>query len=43
MQIVNVVDAWKGFDFLCGNYLMNGLHDSLYNASGKFCYETYSD
>ena len=28
---VNVVDAWKHSDFLCKNYVMNGLHDSLYN------------
>ena len=32
MQVVNTVDAWKHFDFLCRNYVMNGLHDSLYNV-----------
>ena len=32
MQVVNAVDAWKHFDFLCRNYVMNGLHDSLYNV-----------
>ena len=32
MQMVNAVDAWKHSDFLCRNYVMNGLHDSLYNV-----------
>ena len=32
MQVVNVVDAWKHSDFLCKNYVMNKLHDSLYNV-----------
>ena len=32
MQVVNAVDAWKHSDFLCRNYVMNGLHDSLYNV-----------
>ena len=32
MQVMNVVDAWKYFDFLCKNYVMNGLLDSLYNV-----------
>ena len=32
MQVVNVVDAWKHSDFLCRNYVMNRLHDSLYNV-----------
>ena len=32
IQVVNVVDAWKHSDFLCRNYVMNGLHDSLYNV-----------
>ena len=32
MQVVNVVDAWKHSDFLYKNYVMNGLHDSLYNV-----------
>ena len=32
MQVVNVVNARKYFDFLCMNYVMNGLQDSLYNA-----------
>ena len=32
MQVANVVDAWKHSDFLCRNYVMNGLDDSLYNV-----------
>ena len=32
MQVVNVVDAWKHSDFLCRNYVMNRLHDSLYTV-----------
>ena len=32
MQVVNVVDTWKYSDFLCRNYVMNGLNDSLYNV-----------
>lgn len=32
MQVMNVVDAWKHSDFLCKNYVMNGLHDFLYNV-----------
>ena len=32
MQVINIVDAWKHFDFLCRNCVMNGLHDSLYNV-----------
>ena len=26
------MDAWKHFDFLCINYVMNALIDSLYNV-----------
>ena len=36
MQVINAVDAWKHFDFLCRNYVMNGLHDSLYNVYCAF-------
>ena len=32
MQVINIVDAWKHFDFLCRNYVMNELHDTLYNV-----------
>lgn len=28
-QFVNVVDAWKHFEFLCRNYMLNGLTDAL--------------
>ena len=32
IQIISVVDAWKHFDFLCRNYVMNVLTHSLYNV-----------
>ncbi|KAL2485915.1 Uncharacterized protein Adt_30671 [Abeliophyllum distichum] len=32
IQAVSVVEAWKHSDFLCQNYVMNGLADSLYNV-----------
>jgi hypothetical protein len=32
VQAVNAVDAWKHSDFLCRNYVLNGLADSLYNV-----------
>ena len=31
IQVINVVDAWKHSDFLCRNYFVNVLTDSLYN------------
>ncbi|XP_027168509.1 uncharacterized protein LOC113768370 [Coffea eugenioides] len=31
-QAVSAIDAWKHSDFLCRNYIMNCLHDSLYNV-----------
>ena len=31
-QAVSAIDAWKHSDFLCRNYVMNCLHDSLYNV-----------
>ncbi|KAI3427701.1 uncharacterized protein J3R85_009272 [Psidium guajava] len=31
-QAFNALEAWKHSDFLCRNYVMNGLHDSLYNV-----------
>ena len=31
IQVINVVDAWKHYDFICRNYVMNALTDSLYN------------
>ena len=27
-----VVDAWNHFDFLCRNYVLNGLENTLYNV-----------
>ena len=32
IQVINVVDVWKHFDFMCRNYVMNALTDSLYNV-----------
>ena len=32
VQVVNAVDAWKHSDYLCRNYVMNSLHDSLYSV-----------
>ena len=32
IQDISVVDAWKHFDFLCKNYVMNSLTASLYNV-----------
>ena len=32
IQVINAVDAWKHSDFLCRNYVMNVLTDSLYNV-----------
>ena len=28
IQVINVVNAWKHYNFLCGNYVMNALTDS---------------
>ena len=32
VQAVSALDAWKHSDFLCRNYVLNGLVDSLYNV-----------
>ena len=32
IQVTSVMDAWKYSNFLCRNYVMNGLADSLYNV-----------
>ena len=32
IQVSSVVDAWKHSYFLCRNYVMNALTDSLYNV-----------
>ncbi|KAK3028600.1 hypothetical protein RJ639_039943 [Escallonia herrerae] len=32
-QTVAAVDAWKHSDFLCKNYILNGLDNALYNAN----------
>ncbi|GJX86693.1 retrotransposon protein, putative, ty1-copia subclass [Tanacetum coccineum] len=31
-QVVQAVEAWRHSDFLCHNYVLNGLVDSLYNV-----------
>lgn len=31
-RVVSAVDAWKHSDFLCRNYVLNDLHDTLYNV-----------
>ena len=31
-QIVITMDAWKHYDFLCKNYILNGLDNTLYNV-----------
>ncbi|GMP85165.1 hypothetical protein CsSME_00038436 [Camellia sinensis var. sinensis] len=31
-QVVAAVDAWKHGDFLCWNYILNGLDNTLYNV-----------
>ena len=30
IQVISAVDAWKHSDFMCRNYVMNALTDSLY-------------
>ena len=35
-QLVAAVEAWKHADFLCRNYLLNGLDNTLYNVSCAF-------
>ena len=32
IQVISVVEAWKHYDFLYRNYVMNTLIDSLYNV-----------
>ncbi|RVW73221.1 Retrovirus-related Pol polyprotein from transposon TNT 1-94 [Vitis vinifera] len=32
----NVIETWKHSDFLCRNYILNGLVDSLYNVYSSF-------
>ena len=35
-QVVIAVEAWKHVDFLCHNYLLNGLDNTLYNVYCAF-------
>ena len=35
-QVVTTVEAWKHADFLCRNYLLNGLNNTLYNVYCAF-------
>ena len=32
IQVINAIDTWKHSNFLCKNYVLNGLTDSLYNV-----------
>ena len=32
IQFISAADAWKHYDFLCRNYIMNALTNSLYNV-----------
>ena len=32
IQVSSAINAWHHYDFLCKNYVMNGLSDSLYNV-----------
>ena len=32
LQVAFAIDAWRHSDFLCQNYVLNGLHDTLYNV-----------
>ena len=32
IQVINAIDVWKYSDFLCKNYVLNGLIGSLYNV-----------
>ena len=31
-QVVAAADAWKHADFLCRNYILNGLDNTIYNV-----------
>ena len=35
-QVVAIVDAWKHADFLCKNYILNGLDSTLYNGNDEY-------
>ena len=35
-ETFNVIEAWKHSDFLCRNYILNGLVNSLYNVYSSF-------
>ena len=37
-QLVATVEAWKHADFLCRNYILNGLDNTLYNLYCAFQY-----
>ena len=32
IQVIGVIDSWKHSNFLCKNYVLNGLNESLYNV-----------
>ena len=33
-QVQATLEAWNHFDFLCKNYILNGLDNTLYNVYG---------
>ncbi|CAL2229321.1 unnamed protein product [Prunus armeniaca] len=35
-ETVASIDAWTQSDFLCGNYILNGLDDTLYDVYAAF-------
>ena len=32
IQAISAIEAWKHFDFLCRNYVLNGLTNTFYNV-----------
>ena len=34
MHVIAAIDAWKKSNFLCKNYILNGLENILYNVYG---------
>ena len=32
IQVISAIEAWKHSNFLCRNYVLNGLTDTLYNV-----------
>ena len=32
IQVISAIEAWKHSDFICRNYVLNGLTDTQYNV-----------